>query len=52
MDFRQHGIERKGGPAVTRCERELRKLECTLNYNGKGLISSGRDRGDLLLKLK
>ena len=52
MDFRQHGIERKGGPAVSRCERELRKLECTLNYNGKGLIRGGRDRGDLLLKLK
>ena len=52
MEFRQHGIERKGDPAVTRCERELRKLECTINYNGKGLIRGGRDRGDFLLKLK
>ena len=52
MEFRQHGIERKGDPAVTRCERELRKLECTINYNGKGLIRGGRDMGDFLLKLK
>ena len=52
MEYRQHGFERKGDPAVTRCERELRKLECTINYNGKGLIRGGRDRGDFLLKLK
>ena len=52
MDARQHGDKRKGDPAETRCERELRKLECTINYNGKGQIRGGRDRGNLLLKLK
>ena len=52
MEVRQHGDKRKGDPAETRCERELRKLECTINYNGKGQIRGGRDRGDFLLKLK
>ena len=52
MDARQHGDKRKGDPAETRCERELRKLECTINYNGKGQIRGGRDRGNFLLKLK
>ena len=33
--------------------RELRKLECTINYNGQGGGKKlGRDRGNLLLKLK
>ena len=52
MDARQHGDKRKGDPGETRCERELRKLECTINYNGKGQIRGGRDRGNFLLKLK
>ena len=52
MNTRQKGENRKGDPAETRCERELRKLECTINYNGKGQNRGGRDRGDLLLKLK
>ena len=52
MDIRQHGDNRKGDPAETRCERELRKLECTINYNGKGQNRGGRDRGNFLLKLK
>ena len=52
MNTRQKGDNRKGDPAETRCERELRKLECTINYNGKGQNRGGRDRGDLLLKLK
>ena len=52
MDGRQHGDKRKGDPVETRCERELRKLECTINYNGKGQIRGGRDRGNFLLKLK
>ena len=39
------------GPS--KCVRELRKLECTINYNGQGGRKvSGRDRGNLLLKLK
>ena len=52
MDVRQHGEKRKGDPVEKRCERELRKLECTINYNGKGQIRGGRDRGNFLLKLK
>ena len=52
MDARQHGDNSKGDKAETRCERELRKLECTINYNGRGQIRGGRDRGNFLLKLK
>ena len=52
MEVQQQGEKRKGYPTETRCERELRKLECTINYNGKGQIRGGRDRGNFLLKLK
>ena len=52
MDVRQYGDKRRGNHAETRCERELRKLECTINYNGKGQFRGGRDRGNFLLKLK
>ena len=52
MNIRQHGDRRKGDQAEIRCERELRKLECTINYNGKGQNRGGRDRGNFLLKLK
>ena len=52
MEVQQQGDKRKGYPIETRCERELRKLECTINYNGKGQIRGGRDRGNFLLKLK
>ena len=51
MDVRQHGDQRKGDPTETRCERELRKLECTINYNGKGQIRGGRD-GEFLVKVE
>ena len=43
----------KGQMASTKCERELKKLECSINNkgpnNGRG---PKRDRGDLLLKLQ
>ena len=52
MEVQQQGDKRKGYPTETRCERELRKLECTINYNGKGQTIGGRDRGNFLLKLK
>ena len=52
MEVQQHGDKRKGDPAETRCERELRKLECTINYNGNGQIRGGKYRGNFLLKLK
>ena len=52
MVSQQPGNKRKGNPAESRSERELRKLECTINYNGKGQNRGGRDRGNFLLKLK
>ena len=52
MVSQRSGNKRKGNPVESRSERELRKLECTINYNGKGQNRGGRDRGDFLLKLK
>ena len=38
---------------MSKSERELRKLQWTINYNGnKSSREGGRDRGNLLLKLK
>ena len=43
----------KGSQSVSKSERELRRLRCTVNYNGnKSNKEGGRDRGNLLLKLK
>ena len=34
---------------VTRCERELKKLENSINYNGRNKSKEeGRDKGNLL----
>ena len=48
----QNKGSKMGQTPVSRHERELKKLECTINYggqrSGKGTI---RDRGNLLLKL-
>ena len=52
MVSQQPGNKRKGHPNESRSERELRKLECTINYSGKGQNRGGRDRGNFLLKLK
>ena len=52
MVSKQPGDKRKGYPTESSCERELRKLECTINYGGKGQNRGGRDRGNFLLKLK
>ena len=52
MEAQQVEDKRKGNPTETRCERELRKLECTINYSGKSQNRGGRDRGNFLLKLK
>ena len=46
------GNKRKGLPTESRSERELRRLECTINYSGKDQNRGGRDRGNFLLKLK
>ena len=43
----------KGNLTVSKSERELRRLKSTINYNGKKINKGGgRDRGNLLLKLK
>ena len=52
LEVQQEANKRKGYPTETRCERELKKLECTINYSGKGQNRGGRDRGNFLLKLK
>ena len=52
MVSQQPGKKRKGLPTESRSERELRRLECTINYSGKDQNRGGRDRGDFLLKLK
>ena len=52
MEAQQVEDKRKRNSTETRCERELRKLECTINYSGKSQNRGGRDRGNLLLKLK
>ena len=52
LEAQQVEDKRKGNSTETRCERELRKLECTINYSGKSQNRGGRDRGNFLLKLK
>ena len=49
MVSQQLGNKRKGHPTESRCERELRKLECTINYSGKGQNRGGRYKGNILL---
>ena len=43
---------KEGEMTKSRRKRELRELECTINYNEKSHNREGRDRGNLLLKLK
>ena len=52
LEVQQVEDKRKGNSTETRSKRELRKLECTINYSGKSQNGGGRDRGDFLLKLK
>ena len=41
-----------GQTLVSKCERELKKLECMINYGGQRSRKSAiKDRGNLLLKL-
>ena len=43
----------RGILTVSKSERELRRLRSTINYNGNKINKGGgRDRGNLLLKLK
>ena len=49
----QQNDKKKGVVTVTRCERELKKLENSINYNGRNKSKKeGKDKGNLLLKLK
>ena len=49
----QRMCKAKGSPSVSKSERELRRLRSTINYNGNKINKGGgRDRGNLLLKLK
>ena len=49
----QTRCKEKGSQSVSKSERELRRLRSTINYNGnKSNKGGGRDRGNLLLKLK
>ena len=52
MVARQHQVENKGAITMFRCERELKKLVCTINYDGKNQNKGGdRERGSLMLRL-
>ena len=43
----------KGQQYTSKCERELKKLKCTTNYNGKSSgKGSRRNKGNLFLKFK
>ena len=52
MEVKQEEDKRKGNSTESKCVRELRKLECAINYSGKSQNRGGRDRGNFLLKLK
>ena len=45
MVSQESGNKRKGHPTESRSERELRKLECTINYSGKGQNRGEETRG-------
>ena len=48
---RQHWVENKGAITKSRCERELKKLVCTINYDGRSQIKGGdKERGSLMLR--
>ena len=48
---RQHQVENKGAITKSRCERELKKLVCTINYNGRSQIKGGdKESGSLMLR--
>ena len=52
MVVRQHQVENKVAITMSICERELKKLVCTINYDGKNQNKGGdRERGSLMLRL-
>ena len=45
-------MENKGVIKMSRCERELKKLVCTINYDGKNQNKGGdREMRSLMLRL-
>ena len=43
--------ENKGAIIKSRCERELKKLVCTINYDGRSQIKGGdKERGSIILR--
>ena len=50
LDNRNKG-SKVGQTPMSRRERELKKLECTINYGQRSGKGTNRDRGNLLLKL-
>ena len=49
---RQHQVENKGAITMSKCEQELKKLVCTINYDGRNQIKGGdKERGSLMLRL-
>ena len=48
----QQIVKEMGITTMSKSERELRRLKSTINYNGKNTNKGGRDKGNLLLKLK
>ena len=53
LTAKQNQMRSKGQQVVSRCEQELKKLECTMNYKGQwNEKGPNRDRGDLLQKLR
>ena len=48
---RQNQGENKGTAIKSRCERELKKLVCTINYDGKSQIKGGdKERGSIMIR--
>ena len=48
---RQHQGKNKGAVIMSRCERELKKLVCTINYDGISQIKGGhKERGSIILR--
>ena len=52
MVSKQHQVENKGAITMSRCEWELKKLVCTIKYNGKNQNKVGDgEMGNLMLRL-
>ena len=48
---KQNQGENKGAIIKSRCERELKKLVCTINYDGRNQIKGGdKERGSIMLR--